>query len=315
MEVWRKQRGGSRYRPDRPGGAAPSRSRPPRAGPGGSGAEPRDGVRLGGVGPRARARRRPAAVPERRTAAHRGRTLRRPLGGAHGAGRLRRARDPGRRRAVRAGPRRPPALAGAAAGLLGRHHRLGGGAGERTSPGTISWRRSAGSTSTCRSYRSPRPTRGLPRGLRRRLCPTTRSTSGATRPASSCCWRCSTARGWGVPGWATALFVLAGASAVPAVLITLRTLGKVHSGGPATATRRGHRPRRRPRARPGARRSVGGDLRRRLLRRSARLGRGAPGARLRPRTPRRRALDVRGGRRASPRCLLRSCRTGCSIWA
>jgi len=39
--------------------------------------------------------------------------------------------------------------------------------------------------------------------------------------------------GLGGAGWATALFVLAGASAVPAVLITLRTLGKIRSTGPA----------------------------------------------------------------------------------
>jgi hypothetical protein len=39
--------------------------------------------------------------------------------------------------------------------------------------------------------------------------------------------------GLGGAGWATALFVLAGASAVPAVLITLRTLGRIRSIGPA----------------------------------------------------------------------------------
>jgi hypothetical protein len=38
--------------------------------------------------------------------------------------------------------------------------------------------------------------------------------------------------GLGGAGWATALFVLVGASAVPAVLITLRMLGLVRAGGP-----------------------------------------------------------------------------------
>jgi len=37
--------------------------------------------------------------------------------------------------------------------------------------------------------------------------------------------------GLGGPGWAAALFILAGASAVPAVLITLRTLGRIRSIG------------------------------------------------------------------------------------
>lgn len=38
--------------------------------------------------------------------------------------------------------------------------------------------------------------------------------------------------GLGGPGWAAALFILAGAAAVPAVLVTLRTLGRIRAAGP-----------------------------------------------------------------------------------
>ncbi len=42
--------------------------------------------------------------------------------------------------------------------------------------------------------------------------------------------------GLGGPGWAAALFILAGASAVPAVLVTLRTLGMTRAAGPFHGT-------------------------------------------------------------------------------
>ncbi|WP_460748657.1 hypothetical protein [Myceligenerans cantabricum] len=42
--------------------------------------------------------------------------------------------------------------------------------------------------------------------------------------------------GLGGPGWAAALFILAGAAAVPAVLVTLRALARVRAAGPAPGT-------------------------------------------------------------------------------